>query len=498
MKNIISNTYSRKFRGISTFESEAESIYFLLPFKFHSISIDREVLVNEIGDYLIVPQGTAKAIVHREIDFSSNLYRDLVANFFISPTPVPELLNVISTRYRTKKKSLGSFTSLHIFVVTLRCNHSCHYCQVSRAAESKSEFDISYKDLDAGINHMFLSPSEELTVEFQGGEPLLAFDKVRYAVERIQLLNEDFKKEISYVICTNSTILNDEILLFCKNYNILISTSLDGPAFIHNANRFKSGRASYDLVIEGIDRTRQALGHDKVSALMTTTALSLKYPKEIIDNYVENGFGNIFLRPISPYGFALKNQKKNHYQTAEFLDFYKQGLEHILNLNAQGVFFKEDYTSIILQKILTPFTENYVDLQSPTGLVSSVIVFNYDGFVYASDESRMLAEIKDYTFQLGHVTQPYEELFLGDKAKQILNNGVAECLAGCSDCAFLTYCGADPVLHYATQNDMQGHRAFSIFCKKNMEIIRYLFEMLDIRKGYVESTFQSWIHKPAA
>ncbi len=65
--------------------------------------------------------------------------------------------------------------------------------------------------------------------------------------------------------------------------------------------------------------------------------------------------------------------------------------------------------------MLTPFTTGFVDLQSPAGIINSVVVYNYDGYVYASDESRRLAEYHDYTFRLGHVTDKYENLFYGKK-----------------------------------------------------------------------------------
>jgi len=40
-------------------------------------------------------------------------------------------------------------------------------------------------------------------------------------------------------------------------------------------------------------------------------------------------------------------------------------------------------------------------MQSPAGEAWSVLVYNYDGDVYASDESRMLAEMRDWTFRSG-------------------------------------------------------------------------------------------------
>ena len=49
----------------------------------------------------------------------------------------------------------------------------------------------------------------------------------------------------------------------------------------------------------------------------------------------------------------------------------------------------------------------------------------------------------------------------------------------CSDCAFLHYCGADPVYHHATQGDVVGHKAFSGFCDRQMGIFEELVELLD-------------------
>jgi His-Xaa-Ser system radical SAM maturase HxsB len=483
----------RKFKNVEFYQT-LRSEYFLLPFRFHKITDEKEVIVNEVGDFLIVPVGTATRIANKEISIGEPLYADLFANFFISDKPIPDLIDVFATRYRTKKSFLDDFTALHIFVATLRCNHSCHYCQVSRVSENKKDFDISFEDLESGINHMFSSPAPSITMEFQGGEPLLAFDKVKYGIERALEINKNFQKNISFVVCTNATVFSDDILQFCKEHDVNISTSLDGPEFLHNANRPKSGAKSYEMVIDGLSRVREVLGVDNVSALMTTTSLSLDYPIEIINNYIENGFSNIFLRPISPYGFALKNAKRNKYETDKYLEFYKTGLNHILDLNKRGHFFVEDYTTIVLKKMLTPFPVSYVDLQSPAGMINNVVVFNYDGNVYATDESRMLAENNDFTFKLGHVSDKYHSLFYGEKAKLFSQYWSNESLAGCSDCGFQSYCGADPVFHYASQGDFEGYRPTSDFCKKNMEIIRHLFELIDKDGKELLPIFNSWIN----
>jgi His-Xaa-Ser system radical SAM maturase HxsB len=285
-------------------------------------------------------------------------------------------------------------------------------------------------------------------------------------------------------------LVTEEILEYCKEHEILISTSLDGPKFIHDKNRHKPHASSYDLTIRGIELARNVLGHDRVSALMTTTKLSLDYPVEIVDEYFNQGFQGIFLRNISPYGFALRTENSK-YETERFLNFYKRALDRILEYNFQGHYFTEDLARIFLIKMLTPFNVGFVDLQSPAGLINGVIVFNYDGGVYATDESRMLAEQNDITFKLGTLSDSYEDLFFGDKTQQIAEVWANESLAGCSECAFQQYCGADPVHHHATQGDMYGYRPTSDFCQKNMEVIRYLIELMesDIR---IKHVFQSW------
>jgi His-Xaa-Ser system radical SAM maturase HxsB len=485
---------SRKFQDLSFYDRSEANNYFLLPFRFHRLNQEKEILVNEVGDFLVVPIGTTQRIINRKINktIDAELFGDLVSNFFISEERIPQLIDVYATRYRTKKSFLDNFTNLHIFVISLRCEHTCHYCQVSRVTQDKDKFDMSKKHIDKGIDIMFKSPSTHVTMEFQGGEALLAFDNIVYAVERTKKLAEEKEKSITYVICTNLAVMTEEILEFCKTNNILISTSLDGPASVHNENRRRPGKNSYELTIKGIELCKNIIGADNVSALMTTTNLSLEHPIEIVEEYYKQGFRHIFLRTISPYGFAVKNESKNKYETEKFLNFYKIALNRILEYNLNGEFFSEDYATIILRKILTPFPVGYVDLNSPTGSITNVIVFNYDGAVYASDESRMLAEMKDFTFKLGHLdTHSYEEIFYSEQSQKIVESGINESLVGCSDCAFQTYCGADPIHNHATQGDMLGYRPTNTFCQKNMEIIRYLIELMDSDKR-IKQIFESW------
>src|SRR5207248_781584 len=114
----------------------------------------------------------------------------------------------------------------------------------------------------------------------QGGEPLLNFPLIKFIVLEVMKRNEQLGKNIAFVIATNLALVNREILEFCRLHSILISTSLDGPKDLHNANRPRPGANSYEKTIEGIKLVREMLGRDQVSALMTTTEASLNRVKE--------------------------------------------------------------------------------------------------------------------------------------------------------------------------------------------------------------------------
>lgn len=472
----------------------SDTPYSLLPFRFTQFTNNRELLVNEAGEYLFAPAGTVNQIVNRKLEFGSTLYSSLKAKQFIYDGNSSANLDLLATKIRTKHDFLDGGTKLHIFVVTLRCDHSCHYCQVSRQTTSHHEFDMSKETADRSLKMMMDSPGTDLTLELQGGEAMLAFDMVQYLVRNGKRLALERKKNLDIVLTTNLANVTDKILAFLKEENVKVSTSLDGPAFIHNANRPRPGNDSHELALRNIERCRNVLGFDEVAALMTTTQLSLAHPIEIIDEYVQHSFHSIFLRPISPYGFAVRTHKKTGYEMRAFLEFYKKGLAHILDINRRGYHLVEVYTKILLTKILTPHGTGFVDLQSPAGSGWNVLVYNYDGDVYISDESRMLAEMKDFTFRLGNVHQhSRRDIFTSPSFLDVQQASCNQSLPGCSDCAYQTYCGSDPIFNHATQGDIYGHRPTSAFCERNMEVIRYLFELIGENNPEIMRIFWSWL-----
>ncbi len=174
-------------------------------------------------------------------------------------------------------------------------------------------------------------------------------------------------------------------------------------------------------------------------------------------------------------------------------DFYTAGMEYILKLNKSGIFFKEFYSSVVLTKMLTFDDPGYVDLRSPAGVGIGAILYNYNGKIYASDEGRMLAEMGDDTFCIGHLDKnSFIDVFTSDKLLNPLEDSITTSAPMCNDCAFESYCGADPTYHYATSGDFLGKKPLSGFCNRNMKVFKYLLKLYRSDEQ-VKNIFHSWI-----
>ena len=408
------------------------------------------------------------------------MYEKAYASNLISREGQTAQLQILAARLRSRMAFLREPSGLHMFVVTLRCEHSCPYCQVSRQSTDRTRFDMSETIAERALRIALESPSSRIKIEFQGGEPLLNFPLITKIVENAKLAAPKAGKKIEFVIASNLALLTDDILAFCKRNDVLLSTSLDGPADLHNRNRPRPGGNSYELAVKGIKAAQKVLGADRVGALMTTTEASLDRVEQIIDEYISLGLDGIFLRPLSPYGFAIKTKQLQKYDAKRWLDFYARGLRYILDVNRRGQNFFEFYTLLLLRRMLTDQPIGYVDLRSPAGIGLGALVYNYDGKVFASDEGRMLAEMGDTTFELGHVERDdYRSLILSDKLLDLVGSSLTQCAPECLNCVYESHCGADPVYHHATQSDPVGLKPLSGFCARQKGVLGTVLDLLD-------------------
>ena len=92
---------------------------------------------------------------------------------------------------RRKRRFLDYGPNLHMLVVTLRCNETCVYCHASRANMDAVHTDMTPEIAEKAVDLALRSTSPFITIEFQGGEPLVNYPVVREVVEyAIALMQE--------------------------------------------------------------------------------------------------------------------------------------------------------------------------------------------------------------------------------------------------------------------------------------------------------------------
>lgn len=467
----------------------------LLPFQFKYHPNGQVLLVNECGDYHFVAQDTFEEIISGHFTKDNEAYFRLQSRLFFQAEKNDAFaVQKLAAKYRSRKAYLRDFTSLHMMVVTLRCNQRCEYCQVSCAEEDAYKYDMPVNTALKIVDTIFESPSRSLKIEFQGGEPTLHWDVVKETVLYAKEKQQDSGKDLYFVLCTNLTGITREQLLFCRDNGICISTSLDGKKSLHDKHRIlRAGGSAYDLFIRNLYLARDIVGEDNVDALMTTSASALRAFPQIIDEYIAQGFNGIFIRSLNPYGFAAEQADMLGYKMQEFVEAYSEALRHILLLNKTR-FFPEHFATILLSRILTPFSTGFVDLQSPAGTGISGAIYDYDGSVYPSDEARMLARMGDTHFNLGNVHRDaYKDIFGGAKLRNIIRDACVEVTPSCAYCAYQAFCGTDPVRNYLESGSEIRKMEGTPFCIKHKGIFDFLFALLADMSEEEENIIWSWV-----
>lgn len=462
--------------------AEARAPQGLVPFRFREVGGD-VLLTNFLGDWVFLTKAEFGELARGQLAQGSALHEKLSSRSFLRET-LDEAK--AAERIAYKKRFLNYGPNLHIAVVTLRCNETCVYCHASRANMDAVHTDMTPEIGEKVVDLMLQSTSPAVTLEFQGGEPLVNFPVMKHIIEYALARNRAYGKELEFTMVSNLAMMDEEKLAFLVDRKVQICTSIDGPEHIHTKQRILAGGNSHREAIKWIERINKAyidLGLDPtlyhVEALLTTTREALKYPKEIVDTYVGLGCRAIFLRPVDPFGFAGKTASVVEYDRSAFLDFYRAAVEHILDLNRKGEQVLERYAAIFLTKILGDEEPNFLDIRSPSGSGIGAVAYNYDGKIFSSDEGRMMYESGDGMFQIGDVfTSTYRSLMKHETVRALVMASIRETQPDCVNCTYSPYCGIQPEHNYRTQGTIFGRMRESTLCAVHKGIQDYLFDKL--------------------
>lgn len=453
------------------------------------------LLTNDVGEYCFLNSDEFGKFLSGKIEEAvPEKYSELWKKGFIR-----DKLNfeVLVKKYHSRNIFVKQGPSLHIIVLTLRCDHACRYCQASAGNLSQKRLDMDQSTAQKVVDRVFESPNSCITIEFQGGEPLINFDILTFIVKYAKKKNKKAKKDLKFTIVSNLTFLKKEYLDFFLDNSVSICTSLDGPKNVHDKYRVASGKkSSYDHTLKSLQTIKREYRKKSIPegsgpcALCTITPFSYKFYKSIVDEYIKIGMEMIHLRPASPIGYSSRIFQKSENSANAFLHFYRKALDYIITLNFQGEKLKERFAWIFLKKILTNRNCDYLDLRSPCGAGIGQLAYDFNGDVYTCDEGRMLGRLGDICFRLGNIKE--------DSYRKIANNPIVKtmCIASCLDslpecvdCVYKSYCGVCPLSNHVVNENI--FKKDSFLCQINKGIMDYLFERLQNKK--IADLFSNWV-----
>jgi sulfatase maturation enzyme AslB (radical SAM superfamily) len=177
---------------------------------------------------------------------------------------------------------------------------------------------------------------------------------VQFAQARNQRSNG---KTLNLRLLSNFSAMTDEAAAWLVSHDVQIFTTFDGPASVHDWNRQWMGGTAHAEVVRWMDdfgrRYIERGGESdwRVQALLRTTRRTLEAWRDVVDEYAARGLRTIHLRPLDAFRFDPRTWEAIGYGVEEYLDFYGRALDHILELNRQGVELTERTAAIVLAKI---------------------------------------------------------------------------------------------------------------------------------------------------
>jgi len=246
-------------------------------------------------------------------------------------------------------------SAFHLQQVVLQptslCNLNCSYCYVPNRRDAAK---MTPETLEAVVSKTLRSSLVNDAVEFlwHAGEPLTA--GLPHYELAVRLIEKYARPGLQVVksIQTNGTLVDDAWSEFFVANKFSIGLSVDGPAYLHDASRVDwAERPSHARVMAGY-RTLARHGI-RPGAICVLRRESLRYPDEIFDFFVQNGFRSV--------GFNVEEVENRNLISTLTLDGPGSTVRDEYRLFAERLYelWLQDPTRIAIRE--------FVDLQSVIG-----------------------------------------------------------------------------------------------------------------------------------
>ncbi len=199
---------------------------------------------------------------------------------------------------------------LLVLSLTGQCNLACRYCYAAAHSKQRLSLSAAKKAID-----LVAAGGDSFVLQFTGGEPLLAFDRIKEITEYI----ESQKIPARIQLQTNGTLLTEEMAAFFKQMRIGLGVSLDGRAYENDRQRcYADGRGSTVDTIAGIRLL--AAENLEIGLTCVVTAENVTSMAGVVDMAY-------YLGNVRVIGFDLLRQQGNGKVVSEALpEDFRKGL----------------------------------------------------------------------------------------------------------------------------------------------------------------------------
>lgn len=318
-----------------------------------------------------------------------------------------------------------------IFDLTQACNFRCIYC--FRHLEDKVH-TISDENLDAIINYIIdyciKYKIKDFCVQPWGGEPLIAFDKIKR-------MDDLFKKAGLYPLIsieTNASLITEELAEECASRNIRLGISIDGFEAVQNMHRpLMSGAPSFDKMMRGVKILAQNDKLRNFGVVTVLTSRSFPYLAEIIEFLATEVKVTCFKLNLVKDNPVMKDAglclSSDQVEVAERILLAK-----LVDLNRRGYKITELNVQEKLMNLLVRSKSNICTSRGCMG-GTKMIAFDQDGLIYPCD-------VTDYKEEsIGSVHDRQDLITLVNDAKASKRDFFnKKHIDDCDSCPFWFYC----------------------------------------------------------
>lgn len=206
------------------------------------------------------------------------------------------------------------------------CNLACTYCYCRTCRDMPNQGLMTENVARQAITWLFAmsGKSEQVSITFFGGEPLVNKSVLRFAIEYSQRLAKLHGKKVFYSMTTNGTLLDDEVIGYIRQYNFGLMVSLDGPPEIHNAQcPTHSGCGSFEMAAAGI---KKLMSRRRSVTVRCTMTHPIPRMLDLIKFFEDFGFTRIVLgRTVNPV-----NPSPVDFTNADFGECVRQDREELI------------------------------------------------------------------------------------------------------------------------------------------------------------------------